>query len=112
MLKYIIFFCCYIGKAQEPNGQIVIRYDTVEFDSSRVEAFGVNWLMIDMSKSHIISDGGVKVVDAKIILKHPTEDITAYLEVKGRRVTFIIPSVEVATLEQLPHTDKEYPEDF
>lgn len=110
-MKFIIFFCCYVGYATQIDGEIVIRYDNKDSEYATVDAFGLKW--ITLPESEIISDG-VRVIRAKIPMYtiHNSDTVKAFIHVNYKDVVFTIPNVEVATMRQLPHQDMEYPDDF
>lgn len=91
MKTWIIIFCCYLGNAQEPDGQITIT-------KTEVVAFGVKWRVVDRPVSWV-REGRDQIVSAQLYLTDGER--MAVLTVHREKMTFVIPGVEVATMQQI-----------
>jgi hypothetical protein len=97
MLNYLIYFCCYLGTATEPDGYILIT-------DQQVEAFGVTWQVTDYnlklqgksdtSEDHIKSGGiGLEYIT-------PTDTIQAHLGIYQKNIVFVMDG-EVAKMKRI-----------
>jgi hypothetical protein len=104
IMKWIIFFCCYIGQANEPDGHIIISEDSVT-------AFNMQWEVVPLKGTFLEGGGDDKVWKARLQLRTIVDNtpVIAFLNVMGERVEFTIPNQEIAIMKQLPHKKEYYP---
>lgn len=102
-MKWIIFFCCYFGKAQQQDSYIIITEDSIK-------AFNYKWEILQTKDNYLEGDGdSIYKAHLKFRTIVNKDTINAELKVKGKNCILIIPNIEIATFTQLPHKEEYYP---
>lgn len=95
-MKWIVIFCCYMGMASEPDGQMIISQE-------KVEAFGKTWDVLPL-KGTYLENGSNGVHKAILVLRtyENNKEVIAHLVIQGQHITFTIVGVENAVMIQQP----------